>query len=483
MAAIIEIKGNKAKILGETDYMFLDGLDLELSYMIAGAEYSQNYIRGRWDGRKRLLNNDLTFPIGLINRVKEYFDDNKKEVLILDKNSYTQSTPKSILDKLSSLNKKPRQYQIDSANLALEKKRGIIRCCTGGGKTLVSALITASIGKKTTIYVIGKDLLWQFHRFFSLIFDEEIGVIGDGECKIRDINIASIWSVGQAFGMRKKKQVVNDDESDNEKCISSSHYERIKRMVYSSELSIMDECHLAAAETMQKISASMRSEYAFGMSASPYREDNADLLIEAIFGKIIVNISASELIKQNYLVTPHIRFLKTNMKNTAYKTYPEIYKNCIVENEERNNLIVKGAEKLVEQDFITMVLFKELKHGKILYDKLNERNMNFHILDGSDSSKNRQYVLEEIENGKCKLVLASSIFDIGVDIPSLSGLILAGGGKSQVRGIQRIGRVIRPYEGKTMAAIIDFYDGVKYLKEHSIIRKTIYQSEDGFVVE
>ncbi len=63
-----------------------------------------------------------------------------------------------------------------------------------------------------------------------------------------------------------------------------------------------------------------------------------------------------------------------------------------------------------------------------------------------------------------------------------SALILAGGGKSRLRALQRIGRVIRSFPGKTMSAVVDFYDQAKFLKNHSEVRYATYCSEPGFKV-
>jgi hypothetical protein len=84
----------------------------------------------------------------------------------------------------------------------------------------------------------------------------------------------------------------------------------------------------------------------------------------------------------------------------------------------------------------------------------------------------------------CVMVAPDHIYPgpVGVDIKCLSALILAGGGKSYVKALQRIGRVIRSYPGKKFAAIVDFYDDIKYLKAHSINRCKIYMTENGFKV-
>jgi hypothetical protein len=58
------------------------------------------------------------------------------------------------------------------------------------------------------------------------------------------------------------------------------------------------------------------------MSASPWRDDNQDLVIEGILGKRIVEISASFLIERGYLVKPIIRFKEVPRLNGLEKTYP-----------------------------------------------------------------------------------------------------------------------------------------------------------------
>lgn len=477
--AIIEIKGNKARILDESSHIFLEALDLELSFVIAGSEYSQACQRGRWDGRRRLLSNSLVFPAGLVPRVIDFYKSSNKDISVIDRNKYEPLTPIDISNRLKELNKIPREYQIDAKNEAIKQKRGLIKLPTGSGKTLTAALIIAAVGKKTVFYVVGTDLLYQSHKLFEQIFQREIGFVGDGICNIQDITVASIWTVGIACGIKNKAV---DDESTKEREIKEEYYADIKRMVHSSVLNIMDEAHIAAAETMQKISSEMVGEYNIGMSATLKREDKADLLIEAIFGRVIVNITASELIEKGYLVKPVIKFLPVPRPKEHYSNYREVYKYCLVGNDERNALIIRAGMSLVKQGFVTLVLYKEISHGKYLYEQFKENNQHCYLLSGSNTSEVRQAVIKEVQNGDVKLILASSIFDLGIDINNLSGLVLAGGGKSAIRALQRIGRCIRPCPNKDMAAIIDFDDKAKYLSQHSEIRKRIYMGEPGFEI-
>ncbi|MDP2685260.1 MAG: DEAD/DEAH box helicase family protein [bacterium] len=466
----------------EEDINFLRALDHELSFKIQGAEHTRMYKLGKWDGVRRIMSRDLTFPYGLLERVKSFYSKHNKDVEIDNRRpDKSPFMPIDIITQLTNMGREPYHYQTSTAEITKQKDCGIIRVATGGGKTLIAAIMTAQFGKKTIIYVIGKDLLYQMHVFFKDVFQRDIGIVGDGLCDIKDINIVSVWTVGQALGM-KKSAIITDGTSD-EKELDKNKYASILDLMKSAKVHIFDECHLAACDTIQTISRNINQEHLYGMSASPWRDDNADLLIESIFGDKIIDIPASYLIENNYLVPPIIKFIKISPKRYPKDTtYPSVYKDYIIENEERNNHIIAGACRLVEQGYQTLVLYSRLSHGKFLYNEIS-KTMPCMLLSGKDSSAIREETKQKLESGEINCIIASTIFDIGVDLPSLSGLIIAGGGKSSVRALQRIGRVIRKYPLKRHAAILDFLDQAKFLKAHSVARYNIYMGERGFNVK
>lgn len=476
----ILIKNDYCQILDdENDHIFLSKLDMELSYRVPGCEYSMAFKLGRWDGVKRILTSTCQFPYGLLTRVKNFCTTQNKEFQLQD-----LRTPKSprqgidILPKLESLGKKPFDYQLDILESAKNNDIGIIRSATGSGKSLISALITAYFGKTTILYVIGNDLLYQTHKFFTQVFNQEIGIIGDGLCQIENFNIASVWTIGKALGIKDK--IILDDDGSDEKDVSEDKYEDIRNLLKSTKVHILDECHICSCSTIQEIAKNIRPEHIYGLSASPHRDDNSDLLIESFLGNKITDISASYLIERGYLTRPYIKFINVpKYPEKLKKNYQTIYKKYIVENEVRNDLVVKGALKLVEQGYQTLVLFSTIAHGDKLYKEIS-KHIPCILLSGKDSSEVRLNAKTKLENKEINCLVASKILDIGYDLPSLSGLVLAGGGKSSVRTIQRIGRVIRKSINKTQTAVIDFYDNAHYLKDHSKIRKQIYMSEPAF---
>lgn len=475
---IINILNNKKCQIEGLDDKVARKLYHHLSFKLLGVEYSAAYQNG-WSGYTYLLSKNNKFNYGLLQKVKAFLNKENIEFSVEDKRQAKVINEElSILDNLKKYNLIPREHQEKIIEAMLSTDRGIIRAATGAGKTLCTALYTAKINKPTNIYVIGLDLLDQFYNLFSKLFNEKIGYVGNGVCDIQRINIVSIWTIGKALQL---KDIVDDDEGLIEKDLIPSNKDKIIELLKNTKVHILDESHVCTTNTLLEIYKHIDPEYLFGFSGTPFRDDNSDLLINSILGEKIIDVSASELIAKNILAPPIIRFL-TVPKKTVNSVYTAAYKEYIVENEERNNLIVDTAKMLINKNYTVLALFKQIKHGKILFDMLTNENIKFDMLSGNDSLERRNEIKKKIVDKEINLVLSSTIFDIGLDLPELNALILCGGGKSSIRALQRIGRVIRSYPGKKQAAVVDFYDQAKFFKKHSSIRYSIYASEKGFNV-
>lgn len=452
--------------------------------MVPGAQYTKAF-KGyrnrdgefiRWDGKVKLLEDNATFPFGLKDRVADFYRSAGRELILQDNRvARIPAVVKDLSEPLKRLNKSPFPYQLEALSAAEDNDCGIIKISTGGGKTLVAALMTARFNKRTIVYVVGKELLYQFHELFSSLFDQPIGLVGDGNCSIHDINIVSVWSVGQVFDV---EDAVVDDDGGEEASPKQEDYRKIKELVETADIHIFDECHLCACGTIQEISKVIHPERIYGMSASPWRDDNADLLIEAVLGKRIYEIDSSFLIDNGFLVRPHIHFLHPD-RMPKFSDYKSAYSQYIINNQQRNNMVLDEAERMVGEGRQTLILFSTIQHGKALFSSIKKR-MPAIFISGNSSKEERAEVKNKIANKEINCIVASRVYDMGIDVPSLSGLVLAGGGKSSVRALQRIGRVIRRHPGKESAEVIDFIDSATYLKEHSSARLKIYGMEKGF---
>lgn len=474
------IRDNRYCQLVTTDLTLFNSVRAYLSFKPVGIEFTPAYQNG-WDGLTFLMDKKGNFLSGLLSKVKEFLTNREFEYTVEDRRAaVAPATPIDLTPKLQKFDMLPRDYQSRIVDIAIQHEKGIIRACTGSGKTLCTALLTAHFNKPTIIYVIGLDLLKQFHDLFSSLFDEPIGYVGDGVCEIHRINIATVWTIGRALKLNKKNILM--EEEGEEKELDQQNEARILEMLKTTKIHILDESHCATTDTIKQIHIAIDPEHIYGFSGTPYRDDNTDLLITGILGDKLIDVSASELIERGFLAQPIIKFVSVPPRKFSDQTYPTVYKDYVVENDARNDLILKNVKMLLEKKYTPLVLFRQIKHGKILLDLLQDAGINCEMLYGDDSLDRRTEVKEMLFKKEIDVILASTIFDIGVDIPFLSALVLCGSGKSSIRCLQRIGRVIRAYPGKKIAAVIDFWDQCKHLKGHAKARYKTYASENGFKI-
>lgn len=474
------------KLVGEINTATLAKLDKEMSYSHPGYQYmsggkggygSQGRFGG-WDGRVRLLTESRKFPIGLLKMAHRILEEDGVEHEVVDQRPLLKyGTPIPLVEGSKySL----RDYQDGAIRAAKKHKSGIIKMATGSGKTIVVSSLVAQFNIPTIIYVIGIELLYQMRDTLRDAYGIDAGIVGGGICDTsKSVTIMTIWSAASAFD--KKAQITeNDTTGESNVKISGENKKNIQRLVHSAQLFIFDECQYAASETLQflhKVSTSAKHRFLF--SGTPWRDTGDDILIEAVSGPKIYDINATKLINEGHLVPPDIHFINVPVIRNVGKNYHDVYKKYVVENDDRNDLIIKAARKLVSGGRKVLILVVRVPHGDILMEKLQEE-FKVRFLDGAKSTKDRLESIRAMKDGKIDILIASKIFDQGVDIPELDALILAGSGKSSGRALQRIGRVIRKFEGKKKAIVVEFYDNCKYLKDHSEARIKVYGSEPGF---
>lgn len=162
--------------------------------------------------------------------------------------------------------------------------------------------------------------------------------------------------------------------------------------------------------------------------------------------------------------------------NSDASDYAVIYREFIVANEIRNTLLV---QKVIQSKANSvLILVDRIEHGLTLADAISGSV----FVSGKDSMADRLDALESLRKGTGSIVIATSIFDEGVDVPAVDLLVLAGGGKGYKRLLQRLGRGMRRKEGHNVLMVIDFMDmGDIYLRRHSKTRKAVYEAE-GFEV-
>jgi len=444
----------------------LDGYTPELEEAMAVAHesywFSAKYKSGLWDGKTHFLKiPSLRFPTGLLYVVTDFLDACGTEYEITDTRVRPvvreDRWPAEIDGMLGGITLRP--YQDEAVTIAIGSERGCLEMATGSGKTEVAAAIIKLLGLKTLFLVHTKDLLRQTKKRFETRLHEDIGMLGDSICDIdHDIVVATVQSVSANLSVSQKAT---------------------ENWLNAFQVMFLDECHHTSAATWYKIGLLMKNAYfRFGLSGTVLRRDNlSNMKMLAVFGKPIYQLPASTLIEQGHLSGIRIHMVP-NAEVVKGATWQQVYDAGVVHSAHRNKMIADIAEAAHNTGRRVMILVRMIEHGKILKHMLQEeRNVSVKFLWGGSKSSERGDTIASFDGGDHFIIIASTIFDEGVDIPSINVLIVAAGGKSEVRAIQRTGRGLRKKEDMTDLVVYDFIDDSKFLRKHSARRLSVYKKE------
>ena len=482
----IKIKNIYSYIYGNIDFGDLQYLEDEFSFKVENYFFMPSYKKGKWDGRKRFVYKNemnVAIPTGLIRKTINFLKesgynykiyDERKKFKSKNKIKYTEEGKKITL----------RPYQQRVVENSLKKNRGIIKVATGGGKSYIIMDIVKRLSLPSLIYVNRKDIFYQLYNDLQTNLDINIGKIGDGKLDIEKVNVVMYQSMISAIGYNKKTTKYQTKDSTRVK------RRLARKLVKNYPVFILDEAHHSSSDSIWHLQKKSKNAfYRFFTTATPWREDNADIMIEAASGPKICDVTASELIRKDYLAKPYIYLLEYKIpKKYSNFSYHKAYEYGITRNSERNELILKVALKALLNKKRTLIAIKQIKHGKTLKKLLHEITPEYSdkviFVQGGDLSEDREKALQDLNDGNVYVVIATSIFGEGVDIPNLQVLINAKAQKSSIDALQLAGRALRPGTlDSSEVMIVDIFDKKSGFRKYSKSRKKIYETEEEFEIK
>lgn len=171
------------------------------------------------------------------------------------------------------------------------------------------------------------------------------------------------------------------------------------------------------------------------------------------------------------VIQKRIRWWKGEMwELRAQASWYVCIKQGIVGNNQRNATAV--AEAIRHGNDSVLMLVNEIEHGEMLAAAIPGARMCYSQM----GRKERREVLDAFKAGEVKCVVATSLADEGMDVPRASVLIMVSGGRNEAKTIQRTGRVLRAFPGKTHGQIYDFADTFHPMMErHAKKRLSVYR--------
>ena len=323
-----------------------------------------------------------------------------------------------------------RQKDIrDEAFEILNRTKSLLLCLhTGFGKTIFALYIASKINLKTIVLCHRKIIMDQWiESIEKYLPGTSVSIWTPKLKKLPDILIANVLSINK--------------------------WSRDQYKEYG--LVIADEIHTMCTEQMIKGFTHLTPEYLIGLSATPFRTDGMDRLIELYVGPEIIFRKMTKIFnvyRLNTEFTPNVEYTVDGTLNW----------NSVIESQsfddDRNNLICDIIRIFENRNIL--VLVKRVEHAHILFNKLKSYNQDVDMFLGSDKSVNYE----------CRILIATySKGGVGFDNPKLNMLITASDVEENF--MQYIGRIFR--KDDVSPIYIDLIDNNSIIKKHASTRKKI----------
>ena len=505
MTAPLQILANAtvAKLVG-ADRDALNLVSDLLSYYVEGVEFMGGV--GSWNGRSSFLSRIKgTFPAGFTHAVYSALTKAGYKVQLIRKPLPDALGPENpIVDEFG--NDDPRyDFQIQALRAVERHGRGIIQVATGGGKSKIAKLIVARYRRPTLFLTTRGVLMHQMADSFRAA-GYNVGMIGDGEWSpVRGINCGMVQTLISRLEEpdlnREIRQVISQNETkgieaERDEIVATAKVrfaekQRVRNVTIKFlqliDVVIGEEAHEAGGGQYYTILEQCRNaQIRVALTATPFMRDGAEdnMRLQAAFGPILIKVSEKTLIERGILARPYFLY-------ATYAPHPKLRKSSpwqrarqlgIVEAEGRNAKIIAYAQAAVQRKLPVMVLIQLKSHGEALMRQLKAQGIRAVFLKGEDDQVARRDALDKLRDGKVQVLIGTTILDVGVDVPAVGMVILAGGGKAEVALRQRIGRGLRAKKsGPNVCFVVDFQDDVNlHLRDHYRQRRAIVEATPGF---
>jgi superfamily II DNA or RNA helicase len=462
-----------------------------LSYLVEGAEYATAFKRGNWDGRSSFLEFKTgVFPAGFVYFVGARLSRKGYKVNFVRKPLPLPLGP--LNPKIDSFPDDVRyDYQNEVVNKLLKHGQIIAQVATGGGKSRIARLAFARINRPTLFLTTRGILMYQMKDTFEKDLNVECSVLGDGKFGHTNTSgqrFVKKMSVGMVQTLMSRLQLpCPDDDVDVQNAQTRIRNQTIS-LLEKFEFVILEEAHEASGNSYFEILRHCKNaHYRLALTGTPFMKDDeeANMRLMASSGPIAIKVTEKMLIDRGILATPKFKIVKlTNkpeklMRSTSWQA---AYRLGIVDNKERNDVILNEVIRAASYGLSSMILVQHKKHGEVILDLLKKSKISAEYIQGSDNQEERKVALAKLSSGKINALIGTTILDVGVDVPAVGLIVLAGGGKAEVALRQRIGRGLRAKKGgPNIALILDFDDPWNsHTKQHASQRLSIIKDTEGF---
>ena len=433
----LEITIDRSLRLNHTPPELLDALVNR--FQLINPKWLENHRMGRWNrGTKKILRYYRRFGKNGIRIPRGYA---RQLMLTLQREQipYRLNDRRRLLPEVDfAFSATLKSFQVPAVAAMAKKDFGTLRAPTGSGKTVMGLALIARRRQPAVIVVHTKDLAYQWIQRIEQFLDipgDQVGLIGAGKKRIGErITVALVQSL----------------------------YRCCKEVAALVGHIVVDECHRTPSRTFTEAVTAFDCRYMLGLSATPWRRDQLSKLIFWHLGDVHHEVDKARLEAKGHILKADVIFRTTSFQ--PYFDPVTDYSRMLSEltcDDDRNRLIAADVEKEVRSGKgVCLVLSDRKKHCETLQGILRYKHgLNAELLTGDVSDEQRQRVLERIQSGRARVLVATGqLIGEGFDCPDLATLFMTTPIRFSGRVMQYLGRILRPSVQKVHARVYDYVD-------------------------
>lgn len=328
------------------------------------------------------------------------------------------------------------KFQEEAVAVALKERYGVIEVPTGGGKTaIIQKLITEVNASISIVITEGSALVSQTAKQIAK--------------EIKNVSVVQ-WGDGKTDKIEGK---------GNLPIVIVTTYQSFSKQVTNPflkniDLVVIDECHNIAAEMFSLSAKYIPNPYwRIGLTATGERKNEDTILIQAYLGKKLYEVSYGELVRLKRICPVKIhRINLANMGEDSMKSFLKGRKTLIVTE------LISNQNKILES-----YPFLDGLNGRTPKKKLRER-------------------FEKFNDAVSDCIVATGIFNTGINCPSIDTIILFKMYASPVRIKQLIGRSQRYIEGKEYSEVYHHVETKKDMITYREVEALVYTKCEAYEV-